>query len=160
LLNEVDGQFVACGASMGGYTALALARRAPERVVGIVLVGSPTGVDSPERRAAREALVAELRAGSASVLGETDVPVEDLAVAQEAIRDRADASGVLGAFGGPVLVCVGADDEHLSVEQATEIAQDALVGTVHVFPGTGHLVSVEQPDAFVALLLEFLSQWT
>ena len=38
LLRDIDGPLVAVGASMGGYCALALARRAPERVVGMVLV--------------------------------------------------------------------------------------------------------------------------
>ena len=39
LLREIDGPLVPVGASMGGYCALALARRAPERIVGMVLVG-------------------------------------------------------------------------------------------------------------------------
>jgi pimeloyl-ACP methyl ester carboxylesterase len=161
LLGEVEGPFVAVGSSMGGYLALALVRRAPERVVGIVLVGSPTALDTPERRAARAQLVAELRGGGASeVLSESDVAPEDLAVAQEAIRDRSDASRLLGAFGGPVLVCVGEHDEHLSVDEARAIADGALVGFVHVFPETGHLVPVEQPDAFTAVLMDFLVQWT
>ena len=34
LLDELHGPFVAVGASMGGHCALALARRAPERLVG------------------------------------------------------------------------------------------------------------------------------
>jgi pimeloyl-ACP methyl ester carboxylesterase len=154
LVGEVTGSFVAVGASMGGYTSL------PERLVGMVLVGSPTGSDSPERRRVRDRLIEELRFGTAQVAPESDVPPEDLAVAQEAIRDRADASGTLGAFGGPVLVCVGEHDEHLSVEQADEIARHALVGSMQVFPGAGHLLSVEQPDRFSSVLLEFLSQWT
>ncbi|MCS7007052.1 MAG: alpha/beta hydrolase, partial [Gaiellaceae bacterium] len=56
LLAETEGPLVVVGASVGGYTALALARRAPERVVGLALVGSRAGADSPERRRAREEL--------------------------------------------------------------------------------------------------------
>jgi pimeloyl-ACP methyl ester carboxylesterase len=160
LLGDVQDPFVAVGSSMGGYVALALARRAPERVVGMVLVGSPTALDTPERRSARDQQIVKLRSAGASGLPGSDVPVEELAVAQEAIRDRSDASDQLGAFGGPVLVCVGEHDEHLSGDEAREIAHGALVGSVHVFPGAGHLVSVDQPDAFTAILLEFLAQWT
>ena len=40
LLRDSDDPLVAVGASMGGYCALALARRAPERVVGMALVSS------------------------------------------------------------------------------------------------------------------------
>ena len=40
LLRDFDGPLIPVGASMGGYCALALARRAPERILGMVLVGS------------------------------------------------------------------------------------------------------------------------
>ncbi len=160
LLVEIEGAFVAIGASMGGYCALALARRAPERVVGMVLVGSSTGADTPERRRAREEQIAELRARGVPRTLDTDVRAEDLAVAQEAIRDRPDASDLLGAFGGPVLVCVGDRDELLSVEKARSITDGALLGSLVVFAGAGHLASVEQPDRFTSVLLDFLEQWT
>ena len=159
LLAEVGGPFVVVGASMGGYTALALARRAPERVVGIVLAGSRADADSPERRASRDEQIAILRAEGVPPDLETDVSPEELAVAQEAIRDRPDASGVVGAFGGPLLVCVGDADDIVSVEEARALADAALRGALEVFPGTGHLLTVEQPDRFGAVLLRFLEQW-
>jgi pimeloyl-ACP methyl ester carboxylesterase len=159
LLAEVDGPFVAVGASMGGYTALALARRAAERVVGIVLAGSRADADSPERRASREEQIAALRSQGVPPELDTSVPAEELAVAQEAIRDRPDAFGVVGAFGGPLLVCVGDQDEIVSVDEARTIADAALVGSLEVFPGAGHLPSVDAPERFEAVLLEFLEQW-
>ncbi|GIU94017.1 MAG: 3-oxoadipate enol-lactonase [Gaiellaceae bacterium] len=159
LLAEVEGPFVAVGASMGGYTALALARRAPERVVGMALVGSRADADSSARRRLREQRIAALRAGEAPPEAAPGVSLEELAVAQEAIRDRPDASGVLRAFGGPLLVCVGDRDELVSVDEAREIAAAALRGALEVFPGAGHLPSVEQPERFTAVLLTFLEQW-
>jgi len=159
ILSEVDGPFVAVGASMGGYTALALVRRAPERVLGIALVGSRADADSPERRASREAQIAALRADGIPPELETNVPAEELAVAQEAIRDRSDSTPVLGAFGGPLFVCVGDGDEIVSVEEARAIANAALQGSLVVFPGAGHLLSLDQPDRFEAVLLDFVSQW-
>jgi pimeloyl-ACP methyl ester carboxylesterase len=159
LLREVDDPFVAVGASMGGYAALALARRAPERVVGMVLAGSRADADSPERRAFRDEQIARLRVeGVPPELG-TDVPAEELAVAQEAIRDRPDTTGVLRAFGGPLLVCVGDADEIVSVEEARAWADAALRGSLAVFEGAGHLLSVEQHDRFESVLREFLAQW-
>ncbi len=160
LLGELEGQFVAIGASMGGYTALALARRAPERVPGLVLAGSPVGADSPERRAYRDELIRELRTTGAPPDVESDLEPEELAVAQEAIRDRLDSSGVAASFGGPLLVCVGDSDEMLSVEDARSIADGALLGSLRVFRGAGHLPSVEQPREFTGVVLEFLAQWT
>jgi len=159
LLAEVEGPFVAVGASMGGYTALAMARRAPERVVGIVLAGSRADADSPERRATREEQIASLGSDGAPPELDADASAEELAVAQEAIRDRPDAFGVVGAFGGPLLVCVGDGDEIVSVDEARAIADAALRGSLEVFAGAGHVLSLDAPDRFRDVLLEFLEQW-
>jgi pimeloyl-ACP methyl ester carboxylesterase len=159
LLREIDGPLVPVGASMGGYCALALARRAPERVVGMVLVGSRADADSFERRRFRQEQIIELRAGDAPHLAEPDANLEHLAVAQEAIRDRLDLSGVVASFGGPLLVCVGDRDELLSVDEARELADSALDGRLVVFPGAGHFVAVDQSQEFNAVLLEFMSRW-
>ena len=58
---DFDGPLVAVGASMGGWFALALARRAPERILGLVLAGSRAGAESFEGRRAREERISELR---------------------------------------------------------------------------------------------------
>jgi len=159
LLDEVEGQFVAVGASMGGYSALALARRAPERVLGIVLAGSRSAADSPERRRARDEQIEALRSQGVPPELESAVGAEDLAVAQEAIRDRPEASGVVASFGGPLLVCVGDRDDVVPVEEARSLAAEALLGSFELFPGAGHLLSIDEPDRFDAVLLDFLAQW-
>jgi pimeloyl-ACP methyl ester carboxylesterase len=160
LLGEAQGTFVAVGASMGGYTALALARRAPERVLGIVLAGSRATADSLARRAARGETIERLRSeGAWPELG-SDVDADELAVAQEAMRDRPDSSGIVASFGGPLLVCVGDRDDVVPVEEARGIADDALRGSFELFPGAGHLLTVDQPERFNDVLHDFLSQWT
>ena len=159
ILRDMDGSFVPVGASMGGYCALALARRAPERVDGLVLVGSRADADSFERRRFREDQIGKLRAGEAPALADEDADLEHLAIAQEAMRDRLDLTGVAASFGGPLLVCVGEQDDLVSVEEARHLAESALDGRLEVFGGTGHFVAVEQPERFNEVLLEFLAQW-
>jgi pimeloyl-ACP methyl ester carboxylesterase len=159
LLRELDGPLVPIGASMGGYCALALARRAPERVVGMGLVASRADADSFERRKFRQEQIADLRAGESPPLADQDADLDRLAVAQEAIRDRLDLTGVVSSFGGPLLVCVGDRDEIVSVDEARELAEAALDGKLEVFPGAGHFVAVDQPERFNEVLLEFVSQW-
>ena len=159
LLGEVEGTFVAVGASMGGYCALALARRAPERVAGLVLVGSRAAADSEERRRFRDETAASLRREGVPQDLDTEVAAEDLAIAQEAMRDRPDLSSVATSFGGPLLVCVGEADEIVSVEEARALADGALDGSLEVFEGAGHLLSIEQPDRFDAVLGTFLGRW-
>ena len=159
LLRDYDDQLVAVGASMGGYCALALARRAPEHIVGMVLVASRASADSFERRRERDDMIAVLRQKGVPPELETEEPAELLAVAQEAMRDRMDLSGIAASFGGPLLVCVGDRDEMVSVEESSELASSALRGTLEVFPDAGHFPSIEQPDRFNEVLLEFVGQW-
>jgi pimeloyl-ACP methyl ester carboxylesterase len=159
LLRDIDGPLVAVGASMGGYCALALARRAPERVVGMALVGSRADADTFERRRFRQEQIADLRAGRLPELADPDTPVEHLVETQEAMRDRLDLTGVVASFGGPLLVCVGSEDEIVSVDEARELAGKALDGRLEVFEGAGHFVAVDQPERFNEVLLEFVGQW-
>jgi pimeloyl-ACP methyl ester carboxylesterase len=157
LLRDIDGPLALVGASMGGYCALAIARRAPERVVGMMLVGSRADADSFDRRRARQEMIAELGAGRRPDLADEDADLEHLAVAQEAMRDRLDLTGVVASFGGPLLVCVGDEDELVSVDDARELAEKALDGSLEVFTGAGHFVAVDQPERFNEVLLDFLA---
>ena len=159
LLRDIDGSLVPVGASMGGYCALALARRAPERVVGMVLVAARADADSFDRRKFRLEQTIELRAGHAPELADADADLEYLAIAQEAMRDRLDLTGVVASFGGPLLVCVGDHDELVSVAEAEELAATALDGRLEVFADAGHFVAIDQPARFNAVLLDFVSQW-
>lgn len=159
LLRDFDGPLVPVGASMGGYCALALARRAPERALGMVLVGSRADADTFERRRYRERLIMDLRSGWSPDRADEDANLEHLAVAQEAMRDRLDLTGVAASFGGPLLVCVGEDDELVSIAESEQLASSALDGRLETFPGAGHFVAVDQPDRFNQVLLDFLSRW-
>jgi pimeloyl-ACP methyl ester carboxylesterase len=159
LLRDIDGPLVAVGASMGGYCALALARRAPERIVGMALVATRADADSFERRRYRQELIYELRRGFRPDLADDDADLEELAIAQEAMRDRLDLTGVVASFGGPILVCVGDQDELVSVSDAEQLAATALDARLEVFPGAGHFVALDQPERFNEVLLDFVSQW-
>jgi pimeloyl-ACP methyl ester carboxylesterase len=165
LLEEIEGNLVAVGASMGGYCGLAMARLAPERVRGLVLAGSRAGVDSPERRASREETIRRLRDEGLewfAVAGATPAPgvtVEELIRATAALRDRPDATDVVASFLGPLLLVAGGQDDLLSREEAESIVSTAPNGRLEVFPGAGHLVSLDEPERFNAVLLEFLGPW-
>ncbi len=159
LLRDIDGELLPVGASMGGYCALALARRAPERILGLVLVGSRADADTFERRRFRQEQIIALRKGEVPHLADADADLEHLAIAQEAMRDRLDLTGVVASFGGPLLVCVGDRDDVVTVDEARELAATALNGRLEVFETAGHFVSLDQPERFNAVLLDFLSQW-
>jgi pimeloyl-ACP methyl ester carboxylesterase len=180
LASERD-PFIAIGASMGGYCALALARQAPERVRGLVLVGARAGADTPERKQARDATIAKIRSeGVEALWAETggrlfsdaapnavvararaitlEQDPEELVAGVAAMRDRPDSTDVVAGFDGPLLVAVGDSDPYFSADEARVLADLAPNGTLHVFESCGHLANLEHPNEFQRVLGEFLAR--
>jgi pimeloyl-ACP methyl ester carboxylesterase len=177
VLEAYAGRLILVGASMGGYCAVAAARLAPERVAGLVLAGSRPDADSPERRARRaETIALAQERGAAGIweamhellfTPETDPELvarvrrlaldrtgPELVGALEAIRDRADSTAAYRALGDRALTVIGDADPYVSVDDARGFDPDAVV-----VPDCGHLVSLERPAAFGAVLEEALARW-
>ena len=180
VLQRVPGQLVAVGASMGGYCASAIARLAPERLQGIVLVGSRADADPPERRPVRERWIeiARERGGEGmweevargffpadadpevverahAIAGEQD-PV-GLVRAIEAIRDRPDSTEAVTS-GIPLLVVAGDEDPLITVEVGRSLAAASPKGRVEELEGCGHLPSMERPEELNRILATFLGE--
>jgi pimeloyl-ACP methyl ester carboxylesterase len=163
ILDEGEGELVAVGASMGGYVALALARRAPERIRGLLLAGARATADPPDRRAVREQMIRLVQEEGIegwnrefSPPGPPDRPTDELVRGIEALRDRPDATEVVASFTGPLVVVVGDQDDLLPVDEARQIAESAPNGRLEVVEGAGHVVSADAPDRFNQILLELL----
>jgi pimeloyl-ACP methyl ester carboxylesterase len=163
ILADLDDDFVAVGASMGGYVALAMARAAPERARGLLLAGSRAGADSAERRAARDEGIRVLREeGIEAWESQSPAPpppertVDELVRATEALRDRRDASDVVRIFAGPLALVVGDRDDFLPLDEARQIAGSAADGRLYVLEDTGHFSSIERPKRFNGILSELL----
>src|ERR1044071_161717 len=89
VLQSVPGRFVAVGASMGGYTACALARLAPDRLEAIVLSGSRADADAPERAPLREEWIRIAQAEGGEGLWEAQAKNFFAPGAPEDVVDRA-----------------------------------------------------------------------
>jgi pimeloyl-ACP methyl ester carboxylesterase len=172
------------GCSMGGYAALAMVRRHPDRLRGLVLQDTRAGADSEEARKDR-ALLAEktLREGARAaldaflpkLLGDTTRSERPQVV--ERIRERilatsprgiANALQGLGARGDsfptlrevrvPTLVVCGAEDVITPVAES-EAMQRALPGSrLEVIARAGHLSNLENPEAYNSVLTDFLAR--
>jgi pimeloyl-ACP methyl ester carboxylesterase len=163
ILQQVDGDFAAVGASMGGYVALALARLGPERVRGLLLAGARAGADDDGRRRARNEAIRTLRedgieawAPSAPAPPSDERTVEELIRATEALRDRRGSTDLVASFQRPLWIVVGTEDPFLPVEEAREIVDSAPNGRVEVIEGAGHFTSIDRRNRFNELLGEFL----
>ena len=166
IAEETEGELLLVGASMGGYCALALARRAPERVRGMLLVGARPDADSEERRAGRKDTIDLIRREGADGLWAAMVPKlfhdaaradeelrfrdpDGLVQGVEAIRDREDSTDLARSLGDRVRFVVGEFDPFVSARELADF-------DVREIAETGHLVNLERPEVFNFVLGEFL----
>ncbi len=179
-----EGPLLPIGFSMGAIVALDMARQAPERIAGLVLMGLNADADLPERAAHRPAQQAEVGAGGLErVLVEElkpnylararrdDAPLLDLLrdmgmalgpevfVAQsEALRLREDLRPVLPGLRVPVLLMCGAEDELVPPDWHRRWA-DAIAGVqLQIVAGAGHMLPLEDPRAMAATISDWLVQ--
>ena len=165
---ETDGELAVVGASMGGYCALALAHLRPERVRGVLLIGSRPDPDSDQRRAGRADTIELIRTEGPDALWEIMVPklfsdpskadrrllhrdADELVGAVEAIRDREDHTATAEALGDRLQFVVGDADPFVSAEDLSGLH-------VRQLAGTGHLANIERPDEVNELLRDFLDR--
>ncbi|MGC9974777.1 MAG: alpha/beta hydrolase [Gaiellaceae bacterium] len=180
LLAETDGELVVVGASMGGYCALALARRAPERMRGLVLAGSRASADPPDGRVWRDQSIALVRGRGTLALWEqmrdyalgpspdpalversnamvASQDVEDVVQELVAMLGRPDSTDVVRSLRCPLLTVAGELDQGV-IDESRELAGLAADGELVIVPGASHLVSFVRPDVFNPVLLGFLGR--
>jgi 3-oxoadipate enol-lactonase len=168
------------GVSVGGLIAQGFALRHPERLAALVLCDTAPKVgDAPmwnQRIAAvREhglAAIAEavmtrwfserFRQEQADELAGwrnmfLRMPVDGYAGTCAALRD-ADLRDVIGAIATPTLVVVGEQDLSTPVELVRGMAEAIAGAQFAIIPDCGHIPSIEQPQALVALVTKFLNE--
>jgi pimeloyl-ACP methyl ester carboxylesterase len=173
------GRAAVGGLSLGGYVALALAARHPERVAALILSNTRAEPDTEEAAAGRHASAALVRsegvgpfmdgfaprmvaAGDRASLratraiADTQDP-EAVARALEALAGRADRRPDLAAMSMPALVIAGSEDA-LTPPALSEAMVAALPDArLHVMAGAGHLTALERPEEWAAVVRAFLA---
>ena len=176
------GPMVVVGSSFGAVIAAAFAARYPARVRGVVLSAPAPGfarapiekrLEAINKRlgdmarlgpagVARErshVLVApdsskEIVAAAAALVASTRP--EGYAQATHAI-DMADTVSVAGEIEAPTLVLVGAEDNVTPADTgAKPIHANLKNGRLEILKGVGHLIKLEAPERFNALVLDFV----
>jgi pimeloyl-ACP methyl ester carboxylesterase len=179
----VLGRVVVGGLSMGGYVAMAFARRHPHRLAGLILADTRSEPDDDAARQGRAKMIAIANeAGAAGVveqmlprllteLTRTERPeVVDLVrqiarrqstaavvAALTALRDRPDATPGLDTMAVPTLILVGEHDAMTPPTLATAMSERIRDSRVVVVPGAGHLSNMENPEAFNTAVSAFLA---
>ena len=183
VLKAAPERFALAGLSMGGYAALAIMRRAPERVERLALLDTTARADSPEQTQQRSAFIDQLAFGEfrgvtsrllpllihEDRLGDGEITSVIKASAetvgpeayvrqQKAIMSRPDGLGDLPRIACPALVLCGRQDAltplYLHEEMAAAIPGASLV----VIEDCGHLAPLERPRAVSAVMRYWLGR--
>ena len=174
---------IVIGHSMGGYTALALAALAADRLKGIGLFHSHPYADSDEKKAARykqiefinkhghplyvKQLVPKLFPPSYGQTNPFDLdkiihraaryPAEGIIEGLKAMASRPDYSAVLKNFLKPVLFIVGEEDEAVPKEASEQQLALPARSSIHVLEKIGHMGMIESRRKTQLVVRQFVT---
>lgn len=181
LVESCQGRLVPVGFSMGGMVALEMARQAPDRIAGLVLIGTNFREDNPVKRAARESQIARLpTVGLGRIVREELLPgyfgksidptVEQTVMAMAmsagadaarkqyaALASRPDQTNTLLEYAGPLLIIAGEEDRVCAPSGQQDMARLARLADFHSLPGIGHMVPLEAPDEVMRIMQNWAS---
>ncbi|SEH25551.1 alpha/beta fold hydrolase [Magnetospirillum fulvum] len=175
-------RFALGGLSMGGYLAMEIMRRAPERVERLALLCTNALADPPEQRQRRldaialastpvgfdqvvaaqaAVLLSPASAADPAIAGQframaQAVGPEGFARQQRAIMARPDSRPGLGAIACPTLVLCGALDTLTPPELHRTLAEAISGARLEIVPESGHLAPIERPDPVSLALSSWL----
>ena len=176
-----EQQVILGGVSMGGYVALALARRHPRKLRGLLIIDTRAEPDSPEAQANRAKSIELVQTSGTAALVEGMLPKvlgktthetrpqiveqvrtlgskqkpEGVIAALKALRDRPDARPSLRDIEVPTLVIVGKEDVLTPPDVAEVLATGIPKAELKVLDGVGHLPNVEDPELFESTVRTF-----
>lgn len=183
VLHEHEGPLVLCGASMGGMVAMEATRQAPERIVGLALLGTNARPETPDMHALRASAielfergeardVIELNAGFAFHPAQAadaalvrryvelvlDAGPAQLIAQNRALMERPDARPHLPGLRCPVLVLCGDTDRLTPPECSREIAGLVPQAELVWVETCGHMLTMEKPAFVNAVLGDWLAR--
>lgn len=181
---QITEPVTVCGLSMGGYLALLLARKTPERLRALILCDCRSHADVPEVAANRLTLADRVLTDGPRVIAESMLPrlfgshtnehnpmavdeVRDvilagssrgISAAQRGMAERPDLTASLGTIAIPTLVICGEEDAISPMAEMQSLAGQIPGAEFVPVPGAGHMAPLEQPDAVNAALVSFLER--
>lgn len=174
---------IVAGHSMGGYTALEMAAKQPERFAGLSLIHSSAYQDSEEKKEARRKanrIIEKGRDGqrvfllgaapnmfatkyadnhpeklNAFVEKGMELPGANLVAFYNAMIQREDTTSILKNANFPVQWIIGEDDHVIPKKDLLEQSALPNISDVELYDGCGHLSMEEMPERLAKDLIRF-----
>jgi pimeloyl-ACP methyl ester carboxylesterase len=172
------------GLSMGGYAALAYAKKYPTDLKGLILIDTRAEADTPEGREGRQKMIDAVRAKGSPAAAEAmmpkmlapGTPARSPDVARElrtimesqpprtienalvALRDRPDFRDDLASIAVPTLIVVGESDAITPPAMAETLNKNIPNSELVVIRSAGHMTSMEQPDQVNRAIRDFVAK--
>lgn len=176
-------QCVLIGHSMGGYTAMAMAEKYPELLLGVVMFHSSALPDTEEKKENRNKTIDFIRRNGVEKFMDTfvaplfyegnrqsqqaaiqqltqtgkQIALEAIIGTLEAMRDRPDRTSVLAAVDFPFLFIAGKQDAAVTLEQTLQQCHLPKISSTLFLDRTGHMGMFERPQETLAALRGFVA---
>lgn len=170
------------GLSMGGYIALAFAKKYPKDLSALILMDTRAEGDAPEGKAARDKMIELIRKEGSKAIADQMLPkmfteqtiksnpdavkkIRDIMEhcppktiehALVALRDREDYSGILSSITAPTLIIVGEQDAITPPKMAQTLHEKIANSKLVQIAGAGHVSTMETPAEVTNAMAAFL----
>lgn len=167
-------QFALAGHSMGGWVAMEVAKRVPERISKLCLIDTSADGDAAEKKSFREKMLARALQGDFSIVDEfTQMFVsnknvkdnvramlqrnKDAFIKQEkALIARESSLEHLARVPCPTLIIHAIQDTPYPPEHAERMLARLPDAKLALIDGSGHMVTMEMPEAVTAFMRYWL----
>lgn len=182
LLAEAPPRFALVGLSMGGIVALEVYRRARGRITHLALLDTTPNADRPDRSELRLEQIASVERGELPMLLQSSLKPQYLAMRNResksllqsilqmgldlgpdvfrrqslALRSRRCNRDLLASIDCPTLVLCGREDQLCPMDVHLEMAAMIPRADLTVLSETGHLSTMEAPEAVTNALQQLL----
>lgn len=176
ILESTPGEFLLAGHSMGGWLALEILKRHPERISKLCLLDTTGDTDPPTVRERRLGMMEEARAGKmgdviegivqAFVNQKDAVPSvrrmflrnqEQFLFQEEMMLDRQESLSALSSAPSAPLLVVGSEDKGFLPAMKT-LHRMLPASRFEVIEGSGHMTTMEKPVEVTSLMRVWVEQ--
>jgi pimeloyl-ACP methyl ester carboxylesterase len=181
VLAEAPDEFAILGTSMGGRLALELTLAAPERVMGLCVIGAAAGATADPaaglkrsariRGGERDKVIAEMGEMIAHLPGPRGAATRDafltmgkamemdlLARQSDALAHRVDRWEEVAEIDCPTLCLWGVHDQFSPAADGLRLAEAVQEGSYVELPECGHFPTLEYPDESNDAILNWLDE--